>query len=103
MMRGILLCSEAITRSFLLCAITTSINRQDDHEIYCFKLGQPCEADRAALAQEMLQFDTQSELNNEDRFADESDEYEDERNEACINELPEDGDPEFDNDSDTEQ
>ena len=91
--------SEAITKSFLSCAITTSINGQHDHEIHCFKPGQPCEAGRAALAQEMLQFNTQSESDDEDPFADEIDENEDERNEACIDELPEDGDPEFDNDS----
>ena len=61
--------SEAITRFFLLCAITTSVNGQDGHKIHCFK-PQPCEAGRAALAQEVLQFDTQSESDNEDPFAD---------------------------------
>ena len=85
-----------------MCAITTSIYGQYDHEIHCLKPGQPFEARRAALAPEMLQFDSQSESDNEDPFADKSDENKDERNEACIDELPEDGDPEFDNDSDTE-
>ena len=54
--------SEAITKSFLLC--DTCINGQDDQEIHCFNPGQPCEAGRATLAQEMLQFDTQSELHD---------------------------------------
>ena len=87
--------SEAITRSFVSCASTLFINGQDDHEIHFFKPGQPCDTGRAALTNELLQSDTQSESYDEDLFTDESNENEDERNVACIDELPEDGDPKF--------
>ncbi len=64
------------------CAITTSTSGNDDDRIYCFKPGQPCEAGRSVLADEMKK--PTSDYDDTDPF--ESDNYEEEQfeNELCI-------------------
>ena len=94
--------SETITKSFLSCAITTSVEGQDDHESHCFKPGQPCETGRTALEQEMLQFNQESINVDDDPFASDIDEDESEANEVCIDESQGD-DLEFDNDADSDE
>ena len=44
---------EMVIKSFTSCAITTSTDGSDDHEIHCFKEGQPCEEGRTLLTEKM--------------------------------------------------
>ena len=44
---------ETIRNSFLSCAITTNTNGDEDNQIHCFKIGQPCEAGLSDLLKEM--------------------------------------------------
>ena len=79
------------------------MNGQDDHEIHCFKPGQPCEAGRGALEQVMLSFnaDGLDDSDEDDPFASDVDEDENERNQFYIDESPEQ-DLQFDTCSDTD-
>ena len=82
---------EMVKYFFLSCAITTNIDGSDDHNIHCFKPGQPCEAGRMLLEAETQNLLTTSEANqlNHNPFASDSDGEETEKNEALIEEEDE--------------
>ncbi len=96
--------TESVKKSFLSCAITTSTDGSDDHEIHCLKPGQPCEAGRQVLQQEMatMNEDHEDENSNVDPFADTEDEEEAENNELLVdNDEADEDDDEADIDSDS--
>uniref|UniRef100_A0A1X7TW87 Uncharacterized protein n=1 Tax=Amphimedon queenslandica TaxID=400682 RepID=A0A1X7TW87_AMPQE len=70
-----------ITKSFLIYAITTSIDGSDDDEIHCFKSGQPCADRRSLLQAETTQLLSEPPSSNTDTFASDIDSDEDEENE----------------------
>ena len=74
--------TEMIRGSFMSCAITTSTSGNDDDQIHCFKPGQPCEAGRRVLADEMKK--PTSDYDDTDPFASDNDEEEQFENELCI-------------------
>lgn len=80
--------------AFKSCAITTSIIGADDDHIHCFKEGQPCEAGKQLLEDEMKNFRKSIE---DDPFASDEDEEEEDNNELPIEE---DDDQEEDSASD---
>ena len=77
--------TEMVRGSFMSCAITTSTTGSDDTKIHCFKPGQPCEAGRSVLEDEMKKSST-SDPDDSDPFASDSDEEEELENELCIEE-----------------
>lgn len=79
---------ESIIKSFLCCAITTNTNGSDDDQIHCLKTGEPCQAGRIVLQEEMEELNADN-FNDNDPFADEVDEEEMEANEALIDDSDE--------------
>jgi hypothetical protein len=82
---------ETTRRPFLCCGITTNIDGSDDHEIHCFKAGEPCAAGKSVLQEEMKELLVDV-ANNSDPFADEVAEDEMEDNEAFIDDDSDDSD-----------
>uniref|UniRef100_A0A1X7TK98 DDE-1 domain-containing protein n=1 Tax=Amphimedon queenslandica TaxID=400682 RepID=A0A1X7TK98_AMPQE len=80
-----------ITKSFLIRAITTSIDGSDDDEIHCFKSGQPCADGQSLLQAETTQLLSEPPSSNTDPFASDIDSDEDEENEICIEEDDKEG------------
>ena len=72
-----------VRKSFVSCAITTSIDGTDDDKIHCFKLDQPCAAGRTLLQQETEKA-RETPNDDDDPFASDEDEDENENNEATI-------------------
>ena len=59
--------------------------KSEDDSIHCFKPGQPCEAGRKVLLEEMAKLAAERDRDSiEDPFASEDDGEEDEANEAVI-------------------
>lgn len=81
-----------ITKSFLICAITTSIDGSDDDEIHCFKSGQPCADGRSP----------EQPSSNTDPFASDID-SDDNENEVCIDEDGEEGGEENEDNAEARQ
>ena len=84
---------EMVKGSFKSCAITSSTDGCDDDSIHCFKPGQPCEAGRKVLLEEMGKFVADRDrVSIEDPFASDDDGEEDEVNEVLVSEDDENGD-----------
>ena len=66
---------EMIKKSFRSCAITTNPDGSDDDDIHCFKVGQPCEAGRRVLREQMAELEAEQ-LDQSDPFASDVDEEE---------------------------
>ena len=60
------------------------ISGNDDDQIHCFKPGQPCEAGRSVLADEMKKPTSDYDDDDTDPFASDNDEEEQLENELCI-------------------
>ena len=97
--------TEMAKESFLSCAITTSTDSSDDHNIYCFKPGQPCEAGRS-----ILEAETQKHLVasadkgvHVDPFATDTDDEEVKNNEVLIDEENDVAPEESESDNSTTQ
>ena len=78
--------TEMVKQSFMSCAITTSTSGSDDDQIHCFKLGQPCEAGKSLLAEEMEKLNLTDVDDEADPFASDEDEEEELSNELWIDE-----------------
>ena len=76
---------ESIRKSFLTCAITTSVDGCDDDQIHSFKIDQPCAEGRPLLQAEVAKL-LPSLPDDTDPFASNGDDEEAERNETCIDE-----------------
>lgn len=78
--------SSTVKESFVSCAISTS--PLDIDKIHCLKEGQPCEAGRSVLEEELKKEDSEVLLEEDDRdpFASEEDEDEERINELWIEE-----------------
>ena len=97
--------TQMVRDSFLSCAITTSLSGCDDSKIHCFKPGQPCEAGRSVLADEMKKFNSSDDTgaNDVDPFASDTDEEADDDNELLIEQSePEEGESEERSESESE-
>ena len=90
--------NEMVRDSFLSCAITTPTSGSKDDRIHCFKPGQPCEAGKAMLVEEMkkLNLSLDGDAISTDPFASDCDEGEDENNEIYIEEDESVGDSDTD-------
>ena len=68
---------EAIKKSFVSCAIATSLDGSDDHKIHCFKDGQPCAEGKSSLDEAMQALSASAVTgSDEDPFASDADEEE---------------------------